>query len=458
MNLNIEIDGEESIYSFPNQNIVTIGRAPSSDIQLLVEGISRNHIEIQRKTGDFFVVDTGSTNGTFINDQRIEIGVQETFNSFFPVKLGFNVYLNLLDELSDEQMNNAIKLDLNKADYSQDDESTKMINLNDLRAQLEASAEDAKESDSQTPEPTTSSSIEAKKKNMMHVPANEGQVETGSSTIGKRKVSKKSGVISRKPVPTSNKNSLIVGALILVAVVVFGYKEILLLVNPPAPVPIVLKKRKPIQKPVNKVLLAKKMAEKDKQIKKVIQDSMMSSITRDKCLGAVEALYCSDFKQLRTRSYYEGYSRIDTTMYLAIEVDKSFDFFQNYFSYTENEKAALAAEVKKLYGRRVHLKRFTTSENYVYKKIIKTEVKNNYIAFSDFVSSKGLARFQQDKKLTELVIVGFEMVGGQPKYISHSKLSKTKANKFKMEQFNKAVKYYWRSGIDILLNRLLVGF
>ena len=96
MNLNIEIDGEESIYSFPNQNIVTIGRAPSSDIQLLVEGISRNHIEIQRKTGDFFVVDTGSTNGTFINDQRIEIGVQQTFNSFFPVKLGFNVYLNLL--------------------------------------------------------------------------------------------------------------------------------------------------------------------------------------------------------------------------------------------------------------------------------------------------------------------------------------------------------------------------
>ena len=38
--------------------------------------VSRQHAVIQRKNGQFFVTDLGSTNGTFVNEKRISGTVQ----------------------------------------------------------------------------------------------------------------------------------------------------------------------------------------------------------------------------------------------------------------------------------------------------------------------------------------------------------------------------------------------
>lgn len=49
----------------------TIGRAPECDLTLSSAGISRLHSRIERSYGQYTLIDMESTNGTFVNDQRL---------------------------------------------------------------------------------------------------------------------------------------------------------------------------------------------------------------------------------------------------------------------------------------------------------------------------------------------------------------------------------------------------
>ncbi|XVF47084.1 hypothetical protein PTKIN_Ptkin03bG0080700 [Pterospermum kingtungense] len=55
---------------------VTVGRLPDkADVVIPVATVSGIHARIQKKGGDLLVTDLDSTNGTFINDQRLRPGV-----------------------------------------------------------------------------------------------------------------------------------------------------------------------------------------------------------------------------------------------------------------------------------------------------------------------------------------------------------------------------------------------
>jgi predicted component of type VI protein secretion system len=55
-----------------NQDYVTVGRNPEADVFLDNEGISRDHLKIERTPGGFVAEDLNSANGTFVNDQPIK--------------------------------------------------------------------------------------------------------------------------------------------------------------------------------------------------------------------------------------------------------------------------------------------------------------------------------------------------------------------------------------------------
>jgi HD-GYP domain-containing protein (c-di-GMP phosphodiesterase class II) len=64
---------------------ITIGRDPTETIQILDQGVSRQHARIERAGEMCFIRDLHSTNGTFVNDQRI---VEELLRTADQVRIG----------------------------------------------------------------------------------------------------------------------------------------------------------------------------------------------------------------------------------------------------------------------------------------------------------------------------------------------------------------------------------
>ncbi len=65
------IDGGEPVpYTF-TQQVITIGRSPRSLMRLDSDTVSSNHAEIHVYADGFVLHDLGSTNGTWVNGERI---------------------------------------------------------------------------------------------------------------------------------------------------------------------------------------------------------------------------------------------------------------------------------------------------------------------------------------------------------------------------------------------------
>ncbi|TQV67980.1 FHA domain-containing protein [Exilibacterium tricleocarpae] len=84
----------------------SLGRHPDSDIQIEDNAISANHARITLEPNQYFpqffeifLEDVGSTNGTFINDQRV-LGKQRLHDKDL-VRLGFNSF-RFLDDKEEE--------------------------------------------------------------------------------------------------------------------------------------------------------------------------------------------------------------------------------------------------------------------------------------------------------------------------------------------------------------------
>ncbi len=63
--------GNKEVSSFEIDTSVIIGRSPDSDIQLDDSSASLTHALIDKEDSDFFIRDLGSTNGTFLNRNKI---------------------------------------------------------------------------------------------------------------------------------------------------------------------------------------------------------------------------------------------------------------------------------------------------------------------------------------------------------------------------------------------------
>jgi hypothetical protein len=58
-------------YTF-EKPVISVGRDPGADVYVDNPGVSRDHFRLERtETGEYQVVDLGSANGTFVNDQMV---------------------------------------------------------------------------------------------------------------------------------------------------------------------------------------------------------------------------------------------------------------------------------------------------------------------------------------------------------------------------------------------------
>lgn len=66
------INGADAGTTYPLKGIVTIGRAESNTIVLKDVKVSRQHAQISQQGTEFMVIDLNSSNGTYVNNQRVE--------------------------------------------------------------------------------------------------------------------------------------------------------------------------------------------------------------------------------------------------------------------------------------------------------------------------------------------------------------------------------------------------
>lgn len=56
-----------------SENSITIGRRADNHLPLEADNISRQHVAVERRDGCYFARDLGSVNGTYLNEQRIDL-------------------------------------------------------------------------------------------------------------------------------------------------------------------------------------------------------------------------------------------------------------------------------------------------------------------------------------------------------------------------------------------------
>jgi diguanylate cyclase (GGDEF)-like protein len=68
-----------------------IGRDPAADISVADQGISRKHAKLTKKNGKVILTDLGSSNGTFVNDKKVNEGNTVTLAKEDMIKVGNSI-------------------------------------------------------------------------------------------------------------------------------------------------------------------------------------------------------------------------------------------------------------------------------------------------------------------------------------------------------------------------------
>jgi len=74
LNPHIVVKGlEEGVTQPFSEDRITIGRRADNHVALDADNISRQHVSIERREGQYYICDLGSANGTYLNDQRTDL-------------------------------------------------------------------------------------------------------------------------------------------------------------------------------------------------------------------------------------------------------------------------------------------------------------------------------------------------------------------------------------------------
>lgn len=90
-------DGNIEEFNVQKDSVI-IGRGKSCDVPVSFDGFSRQHAQIELIDGDIFVTDLGSTNGVFIDGNRIPPSQRTPMQSFFNLQMGSAQRVEVIDD------------------------------------------------------------------------------------------------------------------------------------------------------------------------------------------------------------------------------------------------------------------------------------------------------------------------------------------------------------------------
>ncbi len=84
---------------------LTIGRDTTCDLIVVDDAVSRRHVTIERTDEGFLIVDQGSTNGTFVNDARVQSQILAAGDRF---RVGGHIFKFLADDHIEAQYHECV--------------------------------------------------------------------------------------------------------------------------------------------------------------------------------------------------------------------------------------------------------------------------------------------------------------------------------------------------------------
>jgi pSer/pThr/pTyr-binding forkhead associated (FHA) protein len=89
--------------SNPKKTLI-LGRSAKADVSVDVDGLSRNHMQIEQIGDEIFVTDLNSTNGVYVNNERIPAGEKVKYLSILPLQIGtLNINIKTDDQVLTEK-------------------------------------------------------------------------------------------------------------------------------------------------------------------------------------------------------------------------------------------------------------------------------------------------------------------------------------------------------------------
>jgi hypothetical protein len=269
--------GDSEVFEFKKQ-VITVGRGSKCDLRVNGEGISREHLRIEEKDNQYFITDLGSSNGSFMNDEKLEALQETDFTTFFPVVLGAGTQVMLLneDESSDDSKSSSSLLASNPNEYK----------------------------------PTGKAMMGA----MMS--------DDDASSPG-RKIPK--GIKSRRTSKASSSSSQ--SLIIVLAALAAGYYYFFMQEEQPQIQQQVRKQAPKKQK--------KKAAPTEERVITAKDTDANTVLEYGKCLSETEKALCSNFN---FKDYYEGIAIKIDTVFVVINAENQLSNFKFEHSLTEDEK------------------------------------------------------------------------------------------------------------------------
>lgn len=89
MRLDLVLLNAEKLKLEFKKDIVVIGRSTKCDIVIPHESMSRQHCQIEFRDGEFFVTDLGSSNGVFVDEEKIEPNTATPFQTYLNLSFGY---------------------------------------------------------------------------------------------------------------------------------------------------------------------------------------------------------------------------------------------------------------------------------------------------------------------------------------------------------------------------------
>jgi pSer/pThr/pTyr-binding forkhead associated (FHA) protein len=139
MFLKIEFDSQDAVTYKLSKTDILIGSSPSCQIVINDETISKKHAKLIEDNHEWFVLDQGSTNGTFVDDEQLVPGKRIKLTHEQTVRLGSKVFVVLTDDganaidLPNGGETSAPLKSSAQASISSEQDRTKVISLDDLK-------------------------------------------------------------------------------------------------------------------------------------------------------------------------------------------------------------------------------------------------------------------------------------------------------------------------------------